>query len=167
MPGVSRCRPRRASDSAHAKSHVRITVIAVGRVKETGLREVLDEYYLRARRHWGIDEVELRDAPAERVAADMRKRLPPGARVVALEVTGKALSSEAFARFLERAGSTGKGAIAFVIGGADGLPRAIVDAADDKISLSAMTLPHRLARIMLAEQIYRATTILRGEPYAR
>jgi 23S rRNA (pseudouridine1915-N3)-methyltransferase len=57
--------------------------------------------------------------------------------------------------------------VVFLIGGADGLPPAIIEGADEKLSLSAMTLPHRLARLVLAEQLYRAVTILRGEPYAR
>jgi 23S rRNA (pseudouridine1915-N3)-methyltransferase len=61
----------------------------------------------------------------------------------------------------------GKGRIAFVIGGAEGLPQAIRARAHEKLSLSTMTLPHRLARLFLAEQLYRAVTILRGEPYAR
>ena len=77
------------------------------------------------------------------------------------------LRSEAFARRLSQWGSQGKGEVVFLIGGADGLPREIADAAYVRLSLSTMTLPHRLARVLLLEQLYRAMTILRGEPYAR
>ena len=88
------------------------------------------------------------------------------ATVVAMEVEGQALSSEVFARTLERWGARGKGTVAFLIGGADGLPPELSRAAHARISLSTLTFPHRLARLVLVEQIYRAMTILRGEPYA-
>ena len=74
-------------------------------------------------------------------------------------------SSEAFAREVGRWGSQGKGVVAFLIGGADGLPPAVSRGAAARVSLSALTFPHRLARLVLVEQIYRAMTILRGEPY--
>lgn len=140
---------------------MRIAVVAVGRIKERALRAVADDYLARVGRYVRCDEVEVRDA------AGLERSLPSGARVVALEVGGRALGSEAFARQLERWGSHGKGVIAFVIGGAGGIPRELSARADDRLSLSSMTLPHRLARVVLFEQIYRAMTILRGEPYAR
>jgi 23S rRNA (pseudouridine1915-N3)-methyltransferase len=87
--------------------------------------------------------------------------------VVALDVGGQAMTSHGFARWLEARLRQGKGNIAFVIGGADGLPQPIRGRADQTLSLSTMTLPHRLARLFLAEQLYRAVTILRNEPYAR
>ena len=90
----------------------------------------------------------------------------PGATVIALEVGGKSLTSEAFARGLERSMAQGKGVVTFLIGGADGLPPEVSRAAHDRWSLSSLTFPHRLARLVLIEQIYRAMTILRGEPYA-
>ncbi|HEX5100948.1 MAG TPA: 23S rRNA (pseudouridine(1915)-N(3))-methyltransferase RlmH, partial [Polyangiaceae bacterium] len=68
---------------------------------------------------------------------------------------------------LERWGRRGKGDVAFVLGGAEGIPKALLDGAHARLSLSSLTLPHRLARVLLFEQIYRAFTILRGEPYAR
>jgi 23S rRNA (pseudouridine1915-N3)-methyltransferase len=77
------------------------------------------------------------------------------------------MSSAAFARWLDARMAQGKGRVVFVIGGAEGLPASIRERADEKLSLSAMTLPHRLARLFLAEQLYRAITILRNEPYAR
>jgi 23S rRNA (pseudouridine1915-N3)-methyltransferase len=140
---------------------MRVSVLAVGKLKDRALRAVADEYLTRIRRHFRCDELELRDDAA------LARALPGGAFVVALEVDGDALSSETFARRLEAWGSRGKGEVAFLIGGADGIPEAVSRGADLRLSLSTMTLPHRLARIVLFEQIYRAITILRGEPYAR
>ncbi|MFO0588240.1 MAG: 23S rRNA (pseudouridine(1915)-N(3))-methyltransferase RlmH [Polyangiaceae bacterium] len=86
--------------------------------------------------------------------------------MIALEVDGQALGSEAFARRLEQYGARGKGTVTFLIGGADGLPQDLSRAAHARLSLSTLTFPHRLARLVLIEQIYRAMTILRNEPYA-
>lgn len=140
---------------------MRVAVVAVGRIKERALRAVADDYLGRIGRYVRCEEVEVRDAAA------LERALPPGAHVVALEVDGRALGSEPFARQLERWGSRGKGVIAFVIGGAEGIPPELSARADERLSLSPMTLPHRLARVVLLEQLYRAMTILRGEPYAR
>lgn len=81
-------------------------------------------------------------------------------------MSGRSLSSEGLASYLDRSALDGSSTISFLIGGADGLPREVSARADLQLSLSAMTLPHRLARIVLLEQIYRAFTILRGEPYS-
>jgi 23S rRNA (pseudouridine1915-N3)-methyltransferase len=140
-------------------------IVAVGRVKERPVREILDDYLGRLRRHVACDEVEVADGSTAKVEAALA-RATAGATVVALEVTGRALTSHELARDVERHGSRGKGVVAFAIGGADGLPRAFSDAANDRLSLSKLTLPHRLARVVLAEQLYRAMTILRGEPYS-
>ncbi len=140
---------------------MRITLLAVGKLKERALRSVADDYLGRIRRYLRIDELELKDDAA------LARALPAEAHLVALEVGGEALSSEAFAKKLEAWGSRNKGEIVFVIGGAEGIPREISRRAGARLSLSSMTLPHRLARIVLYEQIYRALTILRGEPYAR
>ena len=144
-----------------------IVVLAVGKVKERGLRDAIDEYLKRVTRHFPVDEMEVKDGPFAVLEASLQKKLPEGAHVVALDVAGRSHSSEAFARWLESRLTRGKGRVVFLIGGADGLPPEIVARADEKLSLSAMTLPHRLARLVLAEQLYRAATILRGEPYAR
>jgi 23S rRNA (pseudouridine1915-N3)-methyltransferase len=144
---------------------MRLVVVAVGRVKDRALRAALDEYLGRLRRYAPTDEIELPDGPADKLAPAFAKATA-GATVIALEVNGRALTSEAFAQGLERFASRGKGIVAFLIGGADGLPPAISKAADDRWSLSSLTFPHRLARLVLVEQIYRAMTILRNEPYA-
>ena len=146
---------------------MRLSILAVGKVKERGIREAIDDYIGRVARHFPIDEIEVRDAPETELGATLEKRLPSAAHVVALDVAGKAMSSDGFARWLESRMTQGKGNVVFVIGGADGLPQPIRARADEKLSLSAMTLPHRLARLFLAEQLYRAATILRNEPYAR
>ena len=99
--------------------------------------------------------------------AAFEKKIPEASHVVALDVVGRSMTSEAFARWLEARATRGKGKIVFLIGGADGLPSEVLARSAEKLSLSAMTLPHRLARLVLAEQLYRAVTILRGEPYAR
>jgi 23S rRNA (pseudouridine1915-N3)-methyltransferase len=140
---------------------VRIVVIAVGRLRERAWRELCDDYLGRIRRSVRCDEIELK------TPADIAARIPQGAFVVALEVKGQSLSSDELARRLEQWGRRGKGEIAFLIGGAEGLPPALSAKADVKLSLSSLTLPHRLARVLLCEQIYRGLSILRGEPYAR
>lgn len=140
---------------------MRVTLLAVGKLKDRALRSIADDYLTRIRRYLRCDELELKDAQA------LARSVPEGAFAVALEVNGEPLSSDAFARRLEAWGSRGKGEIAFLIGGAEGIPKDTSERADARLSLSSMTLPHRLARIVLFEQIYRACTILRGEPYAR
>jgi 23S rRNA (pseudouridine1915-N3)-methyltransferase len=146
---------------------VRVLILAVGRIKERGVRDAIDDYVARVRRYVNVEEIEVKDGPGREVAQAVLRRIPEGAHVALLEVDGRAYSSEGFARWLERAGSRGKGIVAFVIGGADGIPLELSRATSDRLSLSTMTLPHRLARLFLAEQLYRAMTILRGEPYAR
>jgi 23S rRNA (pseudouridine1915-N3)-methyltransferase len=146
---------------------LKITILAVGRVKERGLREAIDDYITRAERHFPIEEVEVKDAPPDKLAPELEKKLPAGAHVVALDVGGTARTSEQFAKWLDGKAAQGKGHVVFLIGGADGLPTGTLARSAEKLSLSAMTFPHRLARLVLAEQLYRAVTILRGEPYAR
>ncbi len=140
---------------------MKISVVAVGKIRERSVRDVADDYLARLRRYVRAEEIEPKDDAA------LERAVPADALVVALEVWGKGIGSEDFARRLESWGSTGKGHVAFVIGGAEGIPRALSQRAQFHLSLSPMTLPHRLARVILFEQLYRAMTILRGEPYAR
>ena len=144
---------------------MRLIVVAVGKVKERGLRELIDEYYARMRRHIACDEVELRDG--RDVEASIRAALPERAQVVALEVEGMQLTSEQLSSRLVQWGTTGSGVVAFVIGGADGIPLGISQRANARVSLSKLTMAHRVARVVLAEQLYRAVSIWRGEPYHR
>jgi 23S rRNA (pseudouridine1915-N3)-methyltransferase len=140
---------------------VKLFIVAQGKLKDDGLRALLDDYLRRLRRHVPCQEIEAKDEAA------LARAIPGEALLVALCVDGEALSSPEFAKRLERWMSQGKGAVAFVIGGAEGLPAAIEQRAAQRLSLSRMTLPHRLARLILTEQLYRAVSILRGEPYAR
>jgi 23S rRNA (pseudouridine1915-N3)-methyltransferase len=140
---------------------VKLVIACVGKIKEKPLRQVADDYLGRVQHYARCEELETRDA------GGLERAISDDATVVALEVGGEALTSDAFAARLERWSRTGKGSIAFLIGGAEGIPSALSKRAHCRLSLSSLTLPHRLARVLLLEQIYRAMTILRGEPYAR
>jgi 23S rRNA (pseudouridine1915-N3)-methyltransferase len=144
---------------------VRVRIIAVGKAKDRDLRSLLGDYYARINRYAKLEEIELKDGKADEVAERLAKAIPDRSRVVALEVDGKPLSSRDLASWIGRAENESVQTIVFLIGGSYGLPQAISKKADLRLSLSAMTLPHRLARLFLAEQIYRGFSILRGEPY--
>ncbi len=151
---------------------MRITVIAVGRARRGPEGEIFDHFAGRLKWPLGVIEVEDRRPldPAQKVKSEgalLLARLPQGGRMVALDGRGKALSSEDFAARLGRWQDDGIADIAFVIGGADGLDRAVLERADLILSLGAMTWPHMLVRAMVAEQIYRAEQILAGHPYHR
>jgi 23S rRNA (pseudouridine1915-N3)-methyltransferase len=145
---------------------VRIAIIAVGKIKQAGLRAELDDYLDRIKRYAPCDELELKDGSDAEVEARFRKAIPARARVIALEVAGKSITSQGLADWVSRAERDAVGTLAFLIGGSYGLPKSISTGASAQLSLSALTLPHRLARLVLAEQVYRAFTILKGEPYS-
>jgi 23S rRNA (pseudouridine1915-N3)-methyltransferase len=140
---------------------VKILLLAVGRLKEAHWREAQDEYVKRLKRYAPLEIKEVKD-DAALVAA-----VPPRAHLVLLDERGDNWSSEDIARKLIAAEeSHGGGApLVFAIGGADGLPAELKAKAVRTLAFGKATLPHRLARIVLLEQIYRAYTILRGEPY--
>ena len=140
---------------------MKLFVIAEGRIKERELRAVANDYLGRLSRYVKCDEIETKDAAA------LARAVPEGAFLVALEVDGQQFTSTELSQRLERWGARGKGLVAFVIGGAEGIPPALSARADLRMSLSKLTFPHRLARVMLFEQLYRSMTLLRGEPYAR
>lgn len=148
---------------------MRLVIAAVGRAKEPAFRALLDDYYGRIKRYASLDEIEIREDREDRVEQAFAKTLAsvgPRGQFVVLDVKGKQFTSEAFA---QKIGETldGSAIPVFAIGGAEGLPESVRKRAAWTISLGSMTLPHRLARVILAEQVYRAFTILRGEPYAR
>lgn len=158
---------------------MRITIAAVGRMKAGPEREMVARYLDRAigggkpLALTGFDIIELPESRAGSSAsrkADeakaLRAALPEGI-VVALDERGKAIGSETFANQIGRWRDDGRPAASFIIGGADGLDPAFVSAADLVLSFSPLTWPHQLVRIMLAEQLYRTTTILSGHPYHR
>lgn len=140
---------------------MKLVVIAEGRIKEREVRAIANDYLARLNRYVRCEEVEARDAGA------LAKAIPEGAFVVALEVDGDRVTSSELSQRVERWGARGKGIVAFLIGGAEGIPADLSKRADVRLSLSSLTLPHRLARVILFEQLYRSMTLLRGEPYAR
>lgn len=157
-----------------------ITIAAIGRLKAGADRALFDRYRDRfgpVGRQTGLGpmkEIEIsesaRGSVSERCdeeAAQLLRRIGGDAIVIALDETGKAMSSVRFAGMLGRYRDDGAGEIAFAIGGADGHGRALRERAKLALSLGEMTLPHGLARIVLAEQLYRAATILAGHPYHR
>lgn len=143
---------------------MRLRVIAVGRVREKHVRQAIDDYAERIEHYVGLDEVEISDGSDDDVA-QRAKKAAKDATIVALDSRGKEMDSHAFAGFVERLARVDKGEIAFVIGGKEGLGPKSLELAKHTLSLSQMTLPHRIARLFLMEQLYRAMTILRGEPY--
>jgi 23S rRNA (pseudouridine1915-N3)-methyltransferase len=138
---------------------VKLLVRAVGKMRDRRLESVCQEYVERARRHLPvvIEEVES--------DADLLRNLPVGAEIVALEPGGDRWTTAEFIKFIEHRMVQGTRALVFLIGGAEGLTPTTVKAAQRRLSLSPLTLPHRLARVILCEQIYRALSALRGEPY--
>jgi 23S rRNA (pseudouridine1915-N3)-methyltransferase len=140
---------------------VKIVVRAVGKMRDRRLASVCDEYVERVRRHLPMQIDEVDDD------AGLLPGLPAGTEIVALEPGGDAWTTAEFTKYLERAMVSGTRALAFLIGGADGLTAATVKLARRRLSLSPLTLPHRLARVLVCEQIYRAVSIIRGEPYNR
>ena len=155
---------------------LKISLLAVGKIKESYWKESLSEYGKRLSPYTKLDIIEVAAEPtgatttglqsmrseAERILA----RIPEGAFVVALERTGKEISSLDFAQLLKREGEGGR-TIVFIIGGAEGLDSAVLALANAKISLSKMTFVHEMARVILLEQIYRAMTIIAGKTYHR
>ncbi len=153
---------------------MKILVTVVGRVRGE-LASAVAEYEARARRYWKLDVVEVQagagrgQVPPERVRESEAERIlakvPNGLEVVALTREGSGMGSRELAGYLEGHAVRSSGGVVFVIGGAFGLAPAVLRRAKKKLSLSAFTLPHEMARLVLAEQLYRAGTIVRGEPY--
>ena len=152
-------------------------IVCVGRLREKYWADAAAEYLKRLSRFGKIEIVELPDLPEPAGASDADRqriiakegeailsRLKPGDHVIALCVDGPQYESERFAARLAQCGLTGQ-RTAFVIGGSLGLSPTVLQRADEKMSLSKMTFPHQLARVLLLEQIYRACKISAGEKY--
>lgn len=139
---------------------MRYHVVAVGRMRDAALRATADEYVKRLRRYTQIEEREVKDE------ARLPGAIPAAARLIALSRAGELWSSVELARWTAQWDQDGR-AVALVIGGADGLPPRLVEEAERVWSLSLLTFPHELARVIVVEQLYRAFTIRRGEPYHR
>jgi 23S rRNA (pseudouridine1915-N3)-methyltransferase len=150
-----------------------VRLLAVGRLRDPSLRGACDEYMSRIRRYLPFVTDETRDAGRKDAGAEVGRRAEAQALlrligssdiVVALTRVGEAVTSEGLAQRLE-AWLADTRDVCFVIGGAHGLADSVLERADVRLSLSTFTLPHELARLVLLEQLYRACTILRGEPY--
>jgi 23S rRNA (pseudouridine1915-N3)-methyltransferase len=155
---------------------LRVTILAVGRQRAGPEAELVADYlarFDRTGRPLGLGPaqvVELEDRRGGGPAAEavlLAAALPKGARLAALDERGRGLDSPGFAQILRRAADSGVRDLAFAIGGPDGLDPDFRAAADHVISLGAMVWPHLLVRVMLAEQLYRAASILAGTPYHR
>jgi len=142
---------------------MRIRLLMLGKTRRPEMRALTDEYVKRISRHCPIEVTEVRDADTaiKRLDADR------AATVVLLDAAGKSFDSNSFAKWLGEHRDRGTREMLFLCGDADGFPESLRERAQQRISLSALTFSHELARAMLAEQLYRAFAILSGSPYPK
>jgi len=156
---------------------VKLVLLWVGRTRDRNLRAAIDGYLERVGRYLPVTLIEVKEEPAsdrhsreaalQKEGRRIRGKIPGGHEVVLLDVAGRELSSQQLATFLgKRLGSSSKGLV-FVIGGHEGVDDRTRESADQMIALSRMTLTHEMARLVLAEQLYRALSILHGGRYHR
>jgi 23S rRNA (pseudouridine1915-N3)-methyltransferase len=157
---------------------MKLIVAAVGKPRTAALAAAIEHYEARAAKYWPLEVREVREEAARAgggggvasvgvVKTKEAERLMArveGATVVACDERGAAMTSSAFASFVQEARERARD-LAFVIGGAFGLAESLLERAQTRLALAPWTLPHELARLVLAEQLYRAGTIIRGEPY--
>lgn len=155
---------------------MKIGILAIGRLRSGPEKQLCDDYLLRANRTGGSLSLgpfslsEFEDKRGGGMAAEaalLRSAIPQSAFRVVLDERGKNLSSPDFAKQIARWRDEGKRDLVFLIGGADGLDAELKSDADFALSFGQMVWPHLLVRVMLAEQLYRATSILAGSPYHR
>lgn len=151
---------------------MRILLLAVGRDRRGPTAELVETYLKRC--PWRIDNIEIpqrsqgdKDRRLRDEAGKILQALPDNAAIVVLDERGEDLSSRALAEQIGRFRHDGRPTLAFIIGGADGLHPSLIEAADRRLAFGRAVWPHRLVRVMLAEQLYRASTILSGHPYHR
>lgn len=142
-----------------------ILIISVGRERADPVAPLVSDYNGRIRKFLPLEERVLRADKQDTITREMLKTAKPGGITIALDERGKEYSSREFRALVEQWMNQGKTQLAFLIGPADGLPRTVTQKADMMMALSRMTLPHRFARLLLAEQIYRALATIRGIPY--
>lgn len=155
---------------------MKITFICVGSVKKNFFRDGFEEYFKRIKKYTPLELVEVKEEGAsvkmpkedvlKKEAERILKKTGNADFVVVLADKGKSYTSEGLASFIEDFMAGGRKGLTFIIGGPFGLHNSVNERADMLLSLSAMTLPHDLARLVLAEQVYRAFTIIKGEPYS-
>lgn len=157
---------------------MKISIACVGRIKEAFCREAVSEYEKRLGKYCRLEFLEVADEKTpdaagasleeqirEKEARRLLEKIREDAFVCTLEISGKRLSSEGFARWMEQLAVNGSSHVVFVIGGSLGLHESVRQRADVALSFSDMTFPHQLMRVILLEQIYRAFRIINGEPY--
>lgn len=157
---------------------MRITILAVGKIKEKFFRDAIAEYEKRLSRYCKLEIIEVADekTPDNASAAEEEQiklkeaerilnRINSDAYVITLEILGKEFDSVSFSNMLQKIGVSGRSQIVFIIGGSLGLHESVSKKADTKVSFSPMTFPHQLMRVILCEQIYRGFRIMNHEPY--
>ena len=157
---------------------MKITIIAVGKIKEKFYRDAVAEYEKRLGRYCKLEIIQVEDEKTpdrvgtsltelvkQKEAERILKYIREDAFVVALEIQGDMYDSEGFAEQIEKLATKGVSYIQFIIGGSLGLHEEVCKKADHAVSFSKMTFPHQLMRVILLEQIYRAYRIINGEPY--
>ena len=155
-----------------------IVIIAVGKLKEKYLKAGIAEYLKRMKSYAKVKIIEVNDEPVNQnpSPAEIKQvketegqkiidKIPDRSRVIALDLKGKQLTSEAFAEEMNETMIYGTNRVVFIIGGSHGLSEEVLRKTDLKISFGKMTYPHQLMRLILTEQIYRAFKIIRNEPY--
>jgi 23S rRNA (pseudouridine1915-N3)-methyltransferase len=143
---------------------MKIRLLMLGKTRRPEIRTLLDDYVRRVRHYAAIEVSELRDVSP----TSMRKlKIDPGATLVLLDAAGKQFASQQFARWLGDLRDRGAREVIFLCGDAEGFPAELRTSAAQRISLSTLTMPHEFARVVLAEQIYRAFAILEGHPYPK
>ena len=155
-----------------------ITILAVGKIKESYWQDAIAEYSMRLRKYCKLDVIEVADEKTpdqagealqrqirDREGERLLKHIKENAYVITLEITGKMTDSEGLAEKIGQLGIQGNSEVVFVIGGSIGLGEAVLRRSDYALSFSKMTFPHQMMRVILLEQIYRSYRILHGEPY--
>lgn len=143
---------------------MKIRLLMLGKTRRPECRTLLEDYVARIRHFAPVEVTEMRE---ESAAAVRKVKVDPAAEWVLLDAGGKQFSSPEFAKWLGALRDRGVRELVFLCGTDDGFPRELRDRPRHKLSLSTLTMPHELARVALAEQIYRAFTILHGHPYAK
>lgn len=157
---------------------MKISIVCVGKIKESFYRQAIDEYAKRLNKYCKLEIIEVADEKTpdkagealenqikEKEADRILEKIKEDAHVFTLEIKGKSYTSEGFAEMIQKTTVQGKSHLVFVIGGSLGLHEKVLKRSNHAISFSDMTFPHQLMRVILTEQIYRAFRIINGEPY--
>ena len=156
---------------------MRIRILCIGRMKDGPERELVDDYLARAQKtgkslgYRAVEEIELnsssKDDEGQRLLAKHGSGSQGGGILIRLDERGEAWTSQELSKRLARWRDAGEDAVSFVIGGADGTSPAVAAAARHTVSFGVQTWPHKLVRVLIAEQVYRALSIEAGSPYHR